>query len=62
MGGFGGDLQAPDPQQPQWLEQTGGFGYRAGRVAFDYGFSTGGGTLDSTHQFGLRLSWGGEAP
>jgi hypothetical protein len=41
---------------------TGGFGYRAGRVAFDYGFSTGGGTLDSTHQFGLRLSWGGEAP
>jgi hypothetical protein len=41
---------------------TGGFGYRTGNVAFDYGFSTGGGTLDSTHQFGLRLSWGGEAP
>lgn len=41
---------------------TGGFGYRAGPVALDYGFSTGGGTLDSTHQFGLRLTWGGEAP
>jgi hypothetical protein len=41
---------------------TGGFGYRAGSVAVDYGFSTGGGALDSTHQFGLRLSWGGEAP
>ena len=41
---------------------TGGFGYRKGRVGVDYGFSTGGGTLDSTHQFGLRLSWGGEAP
>lgn len=41
---------------------TGGFGYHAGRVGVDYGFSTGGGTLDSTHQFGLRLSWGGEAP
>jgi hypothetical protein len=31
-------------------------------VGVDYGFSTGGGTLESTHQFGLRLSWGGEAP
>jgi len=41
---------------------TGGFGYRTGRVGVDYGFSTGGGTLESTHQFGLRLSWGGEAP
>ena len=41
---------------------TGGFGYRNGNVAFDYAFSSGGGTLDSTHQFGLRLSWGGEAP
>ncbi len=41
---------------------TGGFGYRSGRVGVDYGFSTGGGTLDSTHQFGMRLTWGGEAP
>ncbi|MBK9775816.1 MAG: hypothetical protein IPP62_05580 [bacterium] len=41
---------------------TGGFGYAAGPVSLDYGFSTGGGTLDTTHQFGLRLSWGGEAP
>lgn len=41
---------------------TGGFGYAAGPVTLDYGFSTGGGTLPSTHQFGLRLAWGGEAP
>ncbi len=41
---------------------TGGFGYRNGNIGMDYGFSTGGGTLASTHQFGLRLSWGGEAP
>ncbi len=41
---------------------TGGFGYQRGRVGIDYGFSTGGGTLESTHQFGVRLAWGGEAP
>lgn len=41
---------------------TGGFGYGRGPVGVDYGFSTGGGTLPSTHQFGVRLAWGGEAP
>jgi hypothetical protein len=40
---------------------TGGFGYTLDRLAFDYGFSTGGGTLDNTHQFGLKFAWGGEA-
>ncbi len=41
---------------------TGGFGYSLENVTVEYGFSTGGGTLDSTHQFGLRVAWGGEAP
>jgi hypothetical protein len=40
---------------------TGGFGYAFKGFGFDYGFSTGGGTLDGTHQFGLNFAWGGEA-
>ncbi len=40
---------------------TAGFGYHLKGFAFNYGFSTGGGTLDSTHQFGLNFAWGGEA-
>ncbi|MBE0565966.1 MAG: hypothetical protein IH621_08425 [Krumholzibacteria bacterium] len=40
---------------------TGGFGYTMRGFSLDYGFSTGGGTLDSTHQFGLVYAWGGEA-
>lgn len=40
---------------------TAGFGYAFQGIGFDYGFSTGGGTLDSTHQFGLNFAWGGEA-
>jgi hypothetical protein len=40
---------------------TAGFGYSTLGFGFDYGFSTGGGTLDSTHQFGLNFAWGGEA-
>lgn len=39
---------------------TAGFGYQRRGVAVNYGFSTGGGVLDSTHQFGVTLSWGGE--
>ncbi len=39
---------------------TGGFGYTLDRFSLDYGFSTGGGTLQSTHQFGLNIAWGGE--
>jgi hypothetical protein len=41
---------------------TGGFGYTFDRFALQYGFSTGGGVLESTHQFGLNFAWGGEAP
>jgi hypothetical protein len=41
---------------------TAGFGYTVRSVALNYGFSTGGGTLDSSHQFGLNFTWGGEAP
>lgn len=40
---------------------TAGFGYEIEKFGFDYGFSTGGGTLVSTHQFGLKYAWGGEA-
>jgi hypothetical protein len=40
---------------------TGGFGYTFENFGVNYGFSTGGGTLDSTHQFGLQFAWGGEA-
>jgi len=40
---------------------TAGFGYQAQGFSVDYGFSTGGGTLTSTHQFGVRFAWGGEA-
>ncbi len=39
-----------------------GFGYEMEGLAVHYGFSTGGGTLDSSHQFGLTFRWGGEAP
>ncbi len=38
-----------------------GFGYTFRGFAIDYGFATGGGVLDSSHQFGLRATWGGEA-
>ncbi|MEN8006068.1 MAG: hypothetical protein ABFS42_03595 [Candidatus Krumholzibacteriota bacterium] len=40
---------------------TAGFGYTLKGFGVQYGFSTGGGTLDSTHQFGLNFAWGGEA-
>ena len=40
---------------------TAGFGYQLSRFAFNYGFSTGGGVLESTHQFGVNIFWGGEA-
>jgi len=40
---------------------TGGFGYTLENIGVNYGFSTGGGVLDSTHHFGLSYGWGGEA-
>lgn len=40
---------------------TGGFGYSIKDFSLDYGFSSGGGTLENTHQFGLKFAWGGEA-
>jgi len=39
---------------------TGGFGYSFGQASLDYGFSTGGGVLENSHQFGLSWAWGGE--
>lgn len=39
-----------------------GFGYAYHGMTLVYGFSTGGGTLESSHQFGLTFAWGGEAP
>ncbi|MBU8871202.1 MAG: hypothetical protein KOO60_10110 [Gemmatimonadales bacterium] len=41
---------------------TGGFGYTFDGFTLHYGFSTGGGVLESNHQFGLNFAWGGEAP
>ncbi len=41
---------------------TGGFGYARRGLAVAYAFSTGGGVLDSSHQFGLTFAWGGEEP
>jgi hypothetical protein len=38
---------------------TAGLGLRWAGVTFDYGFSTGGGVLDETHQFGLAFTWPG---
>ncbi|MCB1183530.1 hypothetical protein KDM41_08850 [bacterium] len=40
---------------------TAGFGYTHSNFGVNYGFSTGGGVLDATHQFGLHFAWGGEA-
>ncbi|MBD3220683.1 hypothetical protein GF314_05530 [bacterium] len=39
---------------------TAGFGYTFAGASLNYGFSTGGGVLDSSHQFGLGWAWGGE--
>jgi hypothetical protein len=46
--------------QPSKL--TAGFGYEVKGLGLNYAFSTGGGTLDGSHQFGLSLTWGGETP
>jgi hypothetical protein len=35
---------------------TGGFGVNFPYVSVDYAFSSGGGTLDATHQFGLSTT------
>jgi hypothetical protein len=39
----------------------GGFGYAYEGVSLNYGFSSGGGVLSPSHQFGLTFAWGGEA-
>jgi hypothetical protein len=36
---------------------TGGAGIRLPFVTLDYGFSTGGGVLDTSHHFGIALRW-----
>ena len=41
-------------------KMTGGFGYEFQGLMVNYGFSSGGDVLDSTHQFGLTFAWGGE--
>jgi len=55
----GFDLRAGIMSEPSKL--TAGFGYEFKGFALNYGFSTGGGVLDSSHQFGLTAAWGGEA-
>jgi hypothetical protein len=51
-------LRAGLMTQPNKL--TAGFGYTFQHATLNYGFSTGGGVLDSSHQFGLSWAWGGE--
>jgi len=41
---------------------TAGFGYEFEGFAVNYGFSSGGGLLQPSHQFGMTFAWGGEAP
>lgn len=48
-------LRAGMETQPNKV--TGGFGVRLPYVMLDYGFSTGGGVLDTSHHFGLGLRW-----
>jgi hypothetical protein len=39
---------------------TAGFGYVFEGLGLNYGFSTGGGILKPSHQFGMTFAWGGE--
>jgi len=39
---------------------TGGFGYHYQGFVVNYGFSSGGGVLSPSHQFGMTFAWGGE--
>jgi len=55
----GFDLRAGIMSEPSKI--TAGFGYKFRGYALNYGYSTGGGVLESSHQFGLTGSWGGEA-
>jgi hypothetical protein len=49
------DLRAGIETQPNKL--SGGFGIHLPVLTLDYGFSTGGGVLDTSHHFGLELRW-----
>ena len=39
-----------------------GFGYSFEGFGVNYAYSTGGGVLKPSHQFGMTFAWGGEAP
>ncbi len=43
-------------------KMTGGFGYKYEGFMVNYGYSSGGGVLESSHQFGMTFAWGGETP
>jgi len=43
-------------------KMTGGFGYLYEGFMVNYGYSSGGGVLNSSHQFGMTFAWGGETP
>lgn len=49
------DLRAGVETDPNKV--TGGFGVHLPFLTLDYGFSTGGGVLDTSHHFGLALRW-----
>jgi hypothetical protein len=52
------DLRFGIATEPSKL--SAGFGYDFKGFALNYAFSTGGGVLESTHQFGLTAAWGGD--
>ncbi len=43
-------------------KMTGGFGYQYEGFMLNYGYSSGGGVLEASHQFGMTFAWGGETP
>ncbi len=43
-------------------KMTAGFGYVFEGFGVDYAFSSGGGILKPSHQFGMTFAWGGETP
>lgn len=56
-----GDLHLRGGVMTNPSKMTGGFGYAYQGFMINYGYSSGGGELESTHQFGMTFAWGGEA-
>jgi hypothetical protein len=57
-----GDLKLRGGVMTNPGKYTGGFGYTYQGFTVNYGFSSGGGVLAPSHQFGMTFAWGGETP